>query len=128
MLYIAGGAAAVGLLAGWTVRDWKSDADLLAAQHRADKAMAEARDKLDKKAEEFEAFRQQNDGKRVETKNTLREIYRNVPVRTECASPPAAVGLLDSLVDQANSASSGQPEVSVSGAGKDAKPVRGPGA
>lgn len=41
-------------------------------------------------------------------RETIREVFRNVPVPANCAAPAAAVSVLDAAVKRANSAASGQ--------------------
>lgn len=112
--YVAAGALAMGILGGWTVRDWKADADYAAALRKAEAEQAKIQQKADESSQKYEEFRDQLDVERMQTRNTVREIYRNVPVRTECAAPIPAVGLLAQQIADANAAASGEPVVHVS--------------
>ena len=122
--YIVAGCVVAGVLGGWTVRDWKADADALAAVRKTERIQAQMQAKIDAKATEFEAFRATIEPARVESRNTIREIFRDVPVRADCAPPAGAVSLLDGLVARANSASSGQSGVTMSAPVEDTDTVR----
>ena len=115
VLYTAGGALLVGVLGGWTVRDWKADADQLAAVERANKAEKAAIAAVYKPSSEYEKVLADLRPREIETRNTIREVYRNVEVPADCAVPAAGVGLLDDARKRANAAASGQPVAAVSG-------------
>lgn len=115
-IYGVGAAALIGSLAGWTVRDWKADSDELALERKAD-AIQEKRS-----AEAFEAARtvldltrQIREARQTNT-NTIREIYRDVEVPSQCAVPDAAVGVLTQSVRRANAAAAGGAGGSLPGA------------
>jgi hypothetical protein len=81
--------------AGWNVRSWKADSDNLEEVRKAELARDKAQAKLDAKASELETTRALIDQKRIESRSTIREIYRDVPAPpVECAAPPAARRLL----------------------------------
>lgn len=122
--YVSAGCIAVGALGGWTVRDWKADADALAAARKAERVQAAMQKRIDDQASEFETFRATIEPARVESRNTIREIFRDVPVRADCAPPAGAVSLLDGLVARANSAASGQSGVTMSAPVEDTDTVR----
>lgn len=122
--YVAAGCLVAGVLGGWTVRDWKADADALAAVRKAERVQAAMQKRIDDQATEFEAFRATIEPARVESRNTIREIFRDVPVRADCAPPAGAVSLLDSLVARANSAASGQSGLTMSAPIEDTDAVR----
>jgi uncharacterized protein YPO0396 len=108
MIYAVIGAVLAGVTGGWTVRDWKADADRAAAVKKAEKERAALQARVDAVSGEYEEFRNKQNIQRVETRNTIREIYRNVPVRIDCAAPDPAIGLLEQRVQAANAAASGQ--------------------
>lgn len=111
--YIVGGALAAGLLGGWTVRDWKADADKAASFERLLKAKDENQKAMAQQADSFEAFRQ-NLGPRTDTvRERIKEIYRDAPVSADCAWSPDIVGLLEGQRDIANRAAVGQFEITV---------------
>jgi hypothetical protein len=108
VFYGAGGALLVGLFAGWSIRDWKADADTLAAYERADKLRDEMQAKIDAGSVKYEDWRSGATERSIETRNTIREIYRNVEVPADCAPPPAAASVLQERVGAANAAATGQ--------------------
>jgi len=108
---LAGGAAialAAGFLGGWTVRDWKADA----AQTKAFDVLLSTKDKMqgkvDAKADQFETLRQSIEPQRAEVRNTIREVYRDVPVPADCALRPDALRVLENARQRANASTAGQ--------------------
>lgn len=106
--YASGGALMIGLLGGWTVRDWKADADDL----RAVNAGLEVRAKLERenglqagRLENFAAF---NQAQAVSERNTIERIYRDVKVPGDCAVPADAWSVLETARQRANRAASGE--------------------
>lgn len=126
ILWGAGAALLLGLFAGWSVRDWKADADTLAAYVRADRLREEMQAKIDGASTGYEDWRGGAETTNIETRNTIREIYRNVEVPSDCAVPPAGVGVLQGRVAGVNAAATGKPVVAVpdgaDGAGAAARP------
>lgn len=112
--YIAAGTLALGVLGGWTVRDWKADADALAAMKKAEKVQVQMQKRIDDQATEYEAFRASIEPARIESRNTIREIFRNVPVSVDCAAPDPLRGLLAGQVARANAAASGESGITMS--------------
>lgn len=108
VLWGAAGALFAGFFAGWSVRDWKADADTLAAYERADQLREKMQAKVDAASSDFEAWRIGADSRSIETRNTIREIYRDVEVPADCAVPVAGVGLLRARVAGANAAAAGK--------------------
>lgn len=109
MLYGVIAAIVAGFASGWSVRDWKADADILEAMEKTERVRIEAQNRADTKAEEYEQSRSKLEPSRVEVRSNIREIYRNVEVPAVCAAPDTAVSLLDSTRRDANSSASGQP-------------------
>lgn len=116
VLYTAGGALLVGALGGWTVRDWKADSDQLAAVERANKAEKAAIAAVNKPSSEYEQVLADLRPREIQTRNTIREVYRDVKVPIDCAVPTAAVGVLDDARLRANAAASGELSPVVRGA------------
>lgn len=116
VLYTAGGALLVGALGGWTVRDWKADSDQLAAVERTNKAEKAAIAAVNKPSSEYEQVLADLRPREIQTRNTIREVYRDVKVPTDCAVPTAAVGVLDDARLRANAAASGELSPVVRGA------------
>lgn len=110
-LLALGGSAAllVGIGAGWTLRDWKADADQLAALEKAQKREDEARKQAEGQATDYEEGRSDEQARTIERQTELRTIYRDIPVAADCAVPPAAVGVLQSARARANARASGEP-------------------
>lgn len=108
LLLGAAGAFLAGGLGGWTIRDWRADA----AAGRAATALLTEKDRtagiVARHAGDFEAFRQSLEPARTESTNTIREVYRNVPVPADCAVRPDAAGVLENARLRANAAASGQ--------------------
>lgn len=116
VLYSVGGSLLVGVLGGWTVRDWKADSDQLSALERANKAEKAAIAATYKPASEYERVLSDLRPREIETRNTIREVYRDVEVPADCAVPAAAVSVLDDARLRANAAATGQPSTDVRGA------------
>lgn len=126
-IYSTLAALLLGLTAGWTARDWKADSDQLAAVERAHKAEVAAVTTVNKSASDFEQLLADLRPHEIETRNTIREVYRNVEVPAACAVPDAAVGLLDDARQRANAAASGEPVAAVRGDPGAAEAPAGPG-
>jgi len=116
ILYASAAALLLGLFGGWSVRDWKADADQLKEVQKREDVREKMQDKIDARATEYEQTRADNMSARVETTNTIREVYRNVEVPAVCAAPDAVVGVLDRAVDRANSEAAGKPVAALPGA------------
>lgn len=113
ILYSAGGALLVGLLGGWMVRDWKADSDQLAAVERANAAEKAAIAAVYKPSDAYEQVMADLRPREVQTRNTIREVYRDVEVPTDCTVPDAGVGVLDDARVRANAAATGEPSADV---------------
>jgi hypothetical protein len=107
--YIGGGAFLAGILGGWTVRDWKADSDQLSAQNDALKIERQLRDKLGQRAGEYEQFRAANEQAGTTIRTQIKEVFRDVPVQSNCALPDAAGIVLDDALSRANAAARGEP-------------------
>lgn len=116
MLYISAAALLLGIGTGWSVRDWKADADALRAVEAANAAQKAAISAIDKPAERFENTVTQLRPLEIETRNTIREVYRNVEVPADCVVPAAGIRLLDDARVNANAAAAGEPLAAVRGA------------
>ena len=122
-IYAAGIALVVGFGAGWSVRDWKADADALKAMQKADEIRQEMQDRMDKQAIAFEKERNDIDSSRITTTNSIKEVYRDVKVPADCAVPEPAVRVLDNARRAANAYASGEPEGLLSEPPPAAKPA-----
>ena len=94
---------------GWTLRDWRCDAQIAAIQRE----LQEARDKQAKQADEAssgaEIAREAQDARSIETRTVIRETFREIPVPAECAAPVAVADSLRASVDTANASLARQP-------------------
>ena len=108
VVYGAIGALLLGIAGGWTVRDWKADSDALAAADAARKAQERAIAAANRPAERFETVVAELKPLEIETRNTIREVYRNVEVPADCAVPAAGVSLLEAARLNANAAAAGE--------------------
>lgn len=113
ILYSTGGALLFGLAAGWAVRDWKADADQLAAITKGHEAELAAAKAVAAPAADLEAVLADLRPRAIETRNTIREVYRDVEVPVDCAVPAAGVSLLDDARERANAAAAGEPSAAV---------------
>ncbi|MCJ2189165.1 hypothetical protein [Novosphingobium beihaiensis] len=102
-------AAVAGGLAGWTVRDWKRDSEVLAEFQSAAKDLKQARETVDHAATAYEQERDDDRARTAVRESTIREIYHDRTVPADCAVPAAAVRVLDQAVDAANARTAGQP-------------------
>lgn len=112
-LYGLGGSLIAGALLGWTVRDWKSASDTLAAQNAAQERYEKLAAELSERALAYEDLAQQIRASERTNRVEIREVFRNVEVPSNCAVPDAAVSVLNNAVRDANAAATGQPLQSV---------------
>lgn len=126
MLYASAATLLFGLFAGWSVRDWKADADTLRDVQKREALKDRMQSRIDAQASAYEQARADNMGARVETTNTIREVYRNVEVPAACAAPDAVVGLLGRAVDRANDEAAGKPVAAVPAAPATPDPAHRP--
>ncbi len=106
--YIGIGAALTGALGGWTVRDWKADSDQLEAENKAQAEYVAVVQSLADQSLQLEYTQQQIRASERTDRETIREVYRNVQVPSNCAVPDAAVSVLNSAVGRANASASGE--------------------
>lgn len=107
--YIGAGALLAGLLGGWTVRDWKADSDEAKAKDRAFAQYTALTETLADQSLAYEVLAQSLRAGERRDRETIREIYRDKTVPSDCAVPDAAVGVLSEAVTRANSAAAGKP-------------------
>ena len=108
LLTVAALCLLAGGIAGWTIRDWKSDSDQLAAIEKADQLRERLIARADAKSADLEAQRVDHAQAATNTSTQLREIYRETKVPADCDVPAAAVGVLNNAVDRANSEAAGK--------------------
>ena len=124
--YIGGGALLMGAIGGWTVRDWKADAAAKAAVEATAKLKDEMQEKMDLQATAYEVWRQGLEPQKIETRNTVREIYRDRKIPAQCAVPAGAISLLEAVRATANSAASGEPSPTMREGPTNTEPVNRP--
>jgi hypothetical protein len=112
--YIGGGALLLGVLGGWTVRDWKADADQLEAEKKAFTQYTALTEALADASLSYETLAQGIRASERRDRETIREIYRDKVVPAECAAPAGAVSLLTEAIRDANAAAAGKPVSTVS--------------
>lgn len=109
---LAGGAAVAvlaGFLGGWTVRDWKADADQLAEVRSAAKLSGKLEQAQADNATAFETFAADNRTAAARDRDTIRETFREIHVPADCAVPAAGLSVLDGAIERANAAAAGEP-------------------
>ena len=107
--YGAGGAVllAIGFGGGWTVRDWKDDADMAKVQAELQEARDKQREKADAAAGDNEISRAAVDRQNYATNTVIRETFREIPVPMECAAPSPVFNSLRAAARATNDAIAG---------------------
>lgn len=105
--------AAIALAAVWYIdRDNYGDAreyeGRAAIQAKYDREARKQADALAAASLRYEQLAQTIRASERTDRETIREIYKNVQVASNCAVPDAAVGVLNNAVTRANAAASGQ--------------------
>ena len=124
ILYSTLGAVALGIVTGWSVRDWKADADQLQAIEMTNRQREKLQDKVDALSLGFEIDRSDADAKAIVRQTELRTIYRDVSTPTNCAAPDAAWRLLQDSVDEANARIADQSANAMSSTAKSPQPAQ----
>jgi hypothetical protein len=110
MGYVAAGALAVGLTAGWKIKDWQCDAAYSNALEKAQKQRQQMQGKIDEVSTLYQAERDKADVVVAGEKQTIREIYKTLPaVPADCAADVRIVRLLEGSVGRANAAAASEP-------------------
>lgn len=123
------GALFAGLLGGWTLRDWKADADQFKAQTAASAREDAARAQGLKQATGYADLAAILAGNRSSDRSTIERIYENAPpVPVDCAAPAGVVRVLEDGVRRTNAAAAGQPVATLPGPAAPAEPSAGAGA
>lgn len=129
LAWLSLGALAAGLLGGWTLRDWKADADQFKAQASATAREDAARAQGLKLATGYADLAVTLAGNRASDRSTIERIYQNAPpVPADCAAPAGVVRVLEDGVRRANAAAAGQPVAALPGPAAPAEPPAGAGA
>ena len=110
MGYVAAGALAIGLTAGWKIKDWQCDAAYSNALEKAEKQRQQMQGKIDEVSTLYQAERDKADVVVAGERETIREIYKTLPaVSADCVPDVRVVGLLEGGLSRANAAASGEP-------------------
>lgn len=113
LIYVSIASILASFLVGWTVNGWRWEATYSAALEKAAKEKDAIQKKLDNSSVEYQQLLATMEPARIETRNNIREIYRNVEVSTDCTPPVSAVSLLEGARNRANAATSGRPSTEV---------------
>lgn len=105
----AGAAALLGALAGWTVRDWKRDSEVLAEVARTAKQLDKARQAVDTAAAAYEEDRTHAGAQAAAREITIRQAFGSAPADVRCDPPAVVHGVLDDAVRAANARAAGEP-------------------
>ena len=110
MGYVAAGALAIGLTAGWKIKDWQCDAAYSKALEKAQKQRQQMQGKIDEVSTLYQAERDKADVVVAGEKQTIREIYKTLPaVPDSCVPDVRIVRLLEGSVGRANAAATSEP-------------------
>ncbi len=109
MGYVAAGALAIGLTAGWTIKDWQCDAAYSTALEKAEKQRQQMQGKIDEISTLYQVERDKADVVVAGERETIREIYKTLPaVSADCAPDVRIVRLLEGGVNRANAAAASE--------------------
>ena len=110
MGYVAAAALAVGLTAGWKIKDWQCDAAYSKALEKAQKQRQQMQGKIDEVSTLYQAERDKADVVVAGERETIREIYKTLPaVSADCVPDVRIVRLLEGGVSRANAAAASEP-------------------
>ena len=110
MGYVAAGALAIGLTAGWKIKDWQCDAAYPAVLEKAEKQRQQMQGQIDEVSTLYQAERDKADVVVAGEKQTIREIYKTLPaVSADCVPDVRIVRLLEGGVNRANAAAASEP-------------------
>lgn len=99
-------ALAIAFGSGFQVASWKCDAAKTAALEAQQKAFDRQLAKQNDIASQYETRREQARQEGIARETQVRTIYRDVPVRADCAAPDS---VRDILAEAVTSANTGQP-------------------
>lgn len=102
-------ALAIGFGAGWQVSGWRHEAKQADALRQQQVAYEKRIATINEKAREYEQEREAARVVQREREHTIREIYRDVPVPSECAAPDGVRSVLAEAVHDANARARGEP-------------------
>lgn len=96
--YVAAGAILIGAIGGWTVRDYKADADMAKIERQLREAQDKQRALADKASSEYERGKAERTTETQRTQDKIREVYRDIEVPANCEPPSDALRLLDEAI------------------------------
>lgn len=110
MGYVAAGALAIGLTAGWKIKDWQCDAAYSKSLEKAEKQRQQMQGKIDEVSTLYQVERDKADVVVAGERQTIREIYKTLPdVDPSCVPDVRVVRLLEGGINRANAAASSEP-------------------
>lgn len=109
LLYVAGAAVLAAAFGGWKVRDWQCKAREAAVMEQVAKEKDRMQGVIDEQAVAYEKAKAAAAVVSVERTNTIREVFRDVPVDVSCVPPPAVSSVLLDAVEDTNRSVSGPP-------------------
>lgn len=110
MGYVAAGALAIGLTAGWKIKDWQCDAAYSKALEKAQKQRQQMQGKIDEVSTLYQAEQDKADVVVAGERETIREIYKTLPaVSADCTPDVRIIRLLEGGVSRANAAAASEP-------------------
>lgn len=109
--YVGAGALAVGLLSGWTVRDWRAESQMAAVQRELQEARNEQLARADQSAARYETQRADTQRAAIILPREVNRIYETVEVPASCEPSPDALRLLDRAISGADT--TGEPETAL---------------
>ena len=108
ILAISLAIAAASFAGGWQVRGWRCDAALLKVERAAEKDRARMQARVETAATDYETDRSAGYADAQAREVRVRTIYRDRPIRSDCALPDDARRVLDEALTAANSGTTGQ--------------------
>ena len=93
---------------GWQVRGWRCDAALLKVERAAEQDRARLQAQVETAATDYETDRSAGYADAQAREVRVRTIYRDRPIRSDCALPDDARRVLDEALTAANSGTTGQ--------------------
>lgn len=96
--YVAAGSILIGAIGGWTVRDYKADADIAKIERQLREAQDKQRALADKASSEYERGKAERTTATQRTQDKIREVYRDIEVPADCEPPGDALRLLDEAI------------------------------
>ena len=122
-IYGATAALVIGIATGWSIRDWKADADSLTVMEKVEKERQQLQKRYDDLAISYEADRNLAVTNSITRQTELRTIYRDVPINNDCAAPDSARSLLENSISEAYARATGKSVGTMSYPDGSSKPI-----